>query len=303
MTARVAVLGASGFVGRHVTDALRSRGAEVVAVRAPRLLTAARSVEELQAELASPGVVTVVESMRGELIGCAAVVNAAGVADATGGGDALYGADALLPGVVALAAPGESRVLHVSSAAVQGRRPVLDESEDAAPFSDYSEAKALGEQVVRGVRLDAVVYRPTSVQGPGRRITQQLARVAASRFACVAGQGERPTPQVLAENVADAIAFVTLTEEVPPPVVLHPGEGLTTASLLEMLGSHRPLHVPEPVARALLAVLFSMGGRSSRVAGMARRIELLWFGQEQEHGWLTGRWTAPVGMERWKGIV
>lgn len=299
----VLVLGATGFVGRHVVGALSTRGIEVVAVAAPRVKTRARSLEELRGQLEAPDVQAAVGELELRLAGARVVINAAGVADAAGGGDVLFGADALLPGLVARAAPPAARVVHVSSAAVQGRRPVLDETEEYAPFSDYSTAKMLGEQLAREERSSVVIFRPTSVQGAERRVTQQIARIASSPLSSVASGNQRATPQVLAENVADAIAYVALTPDVPPPVVLQPWEGLTTMSLLTSLGDRAPRRIPNVIARPVLGVLFFIGSRRSKVAGMARRVEMLWYGQDQKPGWLTGRWRAPLGPERWKEIA
>ncbi len=104
---RVAVLGASGFVGTAVCEALRARDAVVVPVRAPRLTSHATSVAALEAELETQAGRAAVESLRRALDGCDAVVNAAGLADATGfRGPELVGANALLPLVVARARPG-----------------------------------------------------------------------------------------------------------------------------------------------------------------------------------------------------
>ncbi len=299
----VAVIGATGFIGRHVAQAMSARGADVVSVPAPRLTTKARSLPGIRAELESPEIRSVVRRLTASLGTCDVVINAAGIADATGAGDAVFGADALLPGVVALAAPEEARVIHVSSAAVQGRRPVLDESAEYSPFSDYSTAKALGEQVAHVVRPTSVLFRPTSVQGAERRVTRQLSKIASSPLSTVAGSGMRPTPQVLVENVADAVTYVALTRETPPSVVIQPWEGLTTASLLCLLGGRAPRSLPMAVAFAFLKILFFVGRRSSKAAGIARRAEMLWLGQDQKPGWLAGRWTAPLGPERWKELA
>ena len=89
--------------------------------------------------------------------GVQVVVNAAGLAT-PGGTDspALRGANALLPLVVADAADaaGVQRFVHLSSAAVQGHRPFLDESSHVQPFSAYSRSKALGELPWRTGRPD-----------------------------------------------------------------------------------------------------------------------------------------------------
>ena len=300
---RVAVLGASGFVGSAVVEALRGRGAAVVPVPAPRLTSRAGSPVELAAELETDDVRTALAALREALRECDAVVNAAGVARATSGWDAeMVGANALLPLVAAHARPAGARLVHVSSVAVQGRARVLDESLRYAPFSPYSASKALGEQAVLECP-DVVVFRPTSVHGPGRDVTRTLARVLSSPVASVAGPGTGATPQVLVANVADAVAFVALTPERPPPVVLQPAEDLTVAELVRLVGRREPRHVPVPVARLVVAS-GSVGGRwSGAVAGMTRRLEMMWFGQPQAASWLDGRWSAPVGHEGWRELT
>lgn len=298
---RVAVVGGSGFVGSAVVRALRGCGADVVVVPAPRLDCAARSLPELQAELdGSPQVSAAVEALRTPLAGCDAVVNAAGVAQATtGAGDDLFGASALLPAVIARALEPTQRFVHVSSAAVQGRRPVLDESDEREPFSPYSASKALGEEALRASAPSAVVYRPTSVQGEGRAVTASLAKVLRSPIASVAS-GDHPTPQVLVDNVGDAAAFLALSDEQPPPVVLHPWEGLTTRELYRVFDGRRPVVLPSWFARLLVGVGHLVGRFSGAVAGVVRRVEMLWFGQAQSGSWLEGRWQPPLSWESWR---
>jgi UDP-glucose 4-epimerase len=299
---RVAVVGASGFVGGAVADALERRGADAVPVVAPRVTSGASSVADLVRELEAPRVAEATARLRRELAGCAAVVNAAGVAGATRGPTPeLLGANALLPLVVAEARPSDARLVHVSTAAVQGRRAVLDESMELAPFSPYSWSKALAEQALVG-RSQVVVYRPTSVHGPGRDVTTALARMLSSPLASVAGLGDRATPQVLVSNVADGIAFVSMCEEAPPPVVLHPAEGLTAAELVRRVGGREPRHLPESLARAVVRGGAWLGRHQAAVAGSTRRLEMMWFGQEQAEGWLDGRWTAPVGLAAWEEV-
>jgi nucleoside-diphosphate-sugar epimerase len=257
------------------------------------------SVDGLVRERESPPVAEAVADLRDRLLGCSAVVNAAGIAVATQGlTPELLGANALLPVVVEAARPPGARLVHVSSAAVQGSRPELDETSELAPFSPYSRSKALAEQALAG-RPHVVVYRPTSVHGAGREVTRTLVRVLASPLASVAGRGAGPTPQVLVSNVGDGIAFVTLCEEDPPPVVLHPSEGLSVADLVRRLGGREPRHVPDRIARTLVATGRRLGRHQSTVAGVARRLELMWFGQAQAESWLQGRWSAPVAPDGW----
>jgi UDP-glucose 4-epimerase len=299
---RVALIGASGFLGAAVHRALHNQGAQVVTIRAPRLTTAARSKRQVQAELHSSDLLGVVARLRNELCECDVVINAAGVADATASGDALYGANALLPGAIAKATPRFARLVHVSSAGVQGRRLILDETEEVAPFSPYTASKALGEAVTRSVRSDAVVYRPTSVHGDSRAVTAAMLRVLRSKAASVAS-GDRPTPQILAANVGDAAAFIALSADEPPAVVLHPWEGLTTHSLFALLDGRRPLVIPVRLARGVLSAAHFVGQFSGAIAGVVRRVEMLWFGQRQGSSWLDDRWQPPVGLEGWREIA
>lgn len=300
---QVAVLGASGFLGGAVVEALRARGATVTPVRAPRLTSAGRSPAAMEAELQTDGARGALTSLRDALHGCDAVVNAAGVARATSSWDEeMVGANALLPLVVAHARPSAARLVHLSSVAVQGRGRVLDESSHYSPFSPYSASKALGEQALEACP-DVVVFRPTSVHGPDREVTRTLVRVLSSPGASVAGPGDGATPQVLIQNVADAVAFVTLAAENPPRVVLQPSEHLTVRELVMVLGHREPRHVPPSVARLLVSLGAGLGRWSGPVAGASRRLEMMWFGQEQAGSWLDGRWSAPVGREGWRELT
>lgn len=299
----VALLGASGFVGSEVRLALERRGSRVISIAAPRLSTSVRDLDALGALLTEDEVASHISDLARALQGCDVVVNAAGLATATGGGDDLFGANSLLPGVVAQAVAPGARFVHVSSAAVQGRRKCLDETTYTEPFSPYSLSKALGEQLATRTRPATVLYRPTSVHGTGRRVTQSLVRVLASPAACVAAPGEDPTPQALVANVADALAFLALTAETPPGVVLHPWEGLTTSELVRVVGRREPHLVPRSLAKALVAAGNFVGRWSGAVAGVARRAEMLLFGQRQSRSWLQGRWTPVVDRQKWKELA
>jgi UDP-glucose 4-epimerase len=299
----VALVGASGFVGSQVRAALERRGAQVLRVSAPRLHTSARRPEEVMAEVTRYQGGPEGRVLAGSLDGCDVVVNAAGVAAAAGHGDSLFGANALLPGLLAAVAPRRARFVHVSSAAVQGRIGVLDEAEETHPFSPYSLSKSLGEEAVLAVRSDAVCYRPTSVHGIGRDVTRSLVRVVNSPLASVAGTGDLPSPQVRVENVGDAVAMLATTEETPPRIVLHPSEGLTTGDVVRLLGGREPIRVPRWLARAAVDLAFIVGRLVPASAGVARRLEMLWFGQGQAESWLSERWKPVKGTDSWKELA
>jgi UDP-glucose 4-epimerase len=309
---RVAVVGASGFIGRSLTDALIARGHVVDEVVAPRLSTVARTVEDLRNDEArSLHAENLTRSFRDHDV----VINAAGLSDATSRGeDELFGANSLLPLVIYDAArtTGVRRYIHISSAAVQGRKDVLDESTTLMPFSPYSLSKALAEQALaeqaltkqaRGDRPGLCVYRPTSVHGADRPVTKSLVRVARSPLSSIAGAGDRPTPQVLVQDVANTIAWCAEYPEALPHVVLQPWAGMTTASVLHALSGRQPRRIPLVLARAVLGVLRVAAVLRPSWTAVARRVEMLWFGQAQERAWLIRHGLDEVAnIESWRQL-
>ena len=285
--ARIAVVGATGFIGRSVVDRLRKSGHAVVPIRAPRLRSHTPNVAGLATDVRPE----VVATAAGQLAGCDVLVNAAGVASALSTDlPSLLGANALLPAVLQQAArqAGLARFVHVSSAGVQGRRSPLDDSPARDGSSPYTLSKVLGEQLVDELWWDGtVVLRPTSVHGRDRRVTAAVARVGRSPFAAVAAPGDDPTPQVHVLQVARSVEILTDLSLTPPRTVVQPWEGFTTSSFLTLLGGSRPLTVPRPLVRSAVVAAFAaadLGG--SRLWAKARRLEMLMLGQPQLPGWL-----------------
>ena len=296
---RIAVVGASGFVGGAVCESLTAQGHEVVAIRAPRVAAGdvAGGVDRQN---------SVVEALSADLLGVTAVVNCSGNPDASElNSDALLAANAVSPAVVARAArnAGVMRLVHVSSAVVQGRRPSLDESEETEEFSSYAYSKAEGERRVRHEFPQATVYRPPSVHAASRRVTTLTARIASSPLATVAAPGDQPSPQALIGNVASAIAFLATTDKTPPAIVIHPWEGLTSFDVMALLGDKRPRLLPRRLARGLCRTLEVVSSRVPTLAANTRRVEMLWFGQAQADSWLTSSGWIPLhGKESWREL-
>lgn len=297
------VLGSSGFVGSAVADAL---GASARPVPTPRVTTGARSVEALlvDANSRSAEVAALAAQFgRGDV-----VVLCSGLPDATGDAtDELFGANALVPALVLLAAreAGCSRVVHVSSAVVQGDVESLDSSRTWRVSSPYGTSKMLGEQVLLELSVEdgpqLVIYRPPSVHHETRRITRALTKLSASPVAMVPRGADGKTPQALLENVASAVAFAASSANPVPEIVHHPSEGVTVASLMLDLGGRRPLRIPRWLARFGDASLKAAGARVSKLAPHSRRLELLWFGQGQSESWFEAAgWQPAAGRERWQ---
>ncbi|WP_425862411.1 NAD-dependent epimerase/dehydratase family protein [Arthrobacter sp. TWP1-1] len=297
------VLGASGFVGSAIAAELRARDANVVTMSAPRLDSSATTADAIVAAAHSPLISSVREELCRAFTDIDVVINAAGLATPSDGeSQALTGANALLPAVAALAAhdAGVGRVVHLSSASVQGHRRVIDESAERSPFSAYSRSKALGEEALElllssTAPTSVVTVRATSVQGISRPTTLSLIKVAGSPIASVAAPGTAPTPV----SSIDALAwFVVQTGQHAgdvPAVVLQPWEGLSVSDVLTAAGGHAPRRLPRWLCRSVLATgYFTSRLLGERLHGPIRRVELMWFGQEQAPGWAEAVGLVPV---------
>lgn len=192
----------------------------------------------------------------------------------------------------------------LGSAVVQGAAKRLDQSANTAAFSAYARSKVLGELLVQELAAPAtVIFRPPSVHALDRRVTRMTAWIARSPISSVARPGSSPSPQTLLKNVAAAIAFLATSEAQPPAIVSHPSEGLTTASVLTLLGGRQPLEIPRALAKATVSVFNASGKVMPQFAANARRVEMLWFGQSQAPSWLTeAGWSPPAGHDAWREL-
>ncbi|EFV93526.1 nucleoside-diphosphate-sugar epimerase [Dietzia cinnamea P4] len=296
---KIAIVGSTGFIGSAVFTELQLTGHEVFAVRAPR-------VEPSAADTQSNIPEHQIDELKLLLAGADVVINCAGNPDASETDEkALFASNAISPAIVARATyqAGVDRLIHVSSAVVQGRRAVLDQSEETEAFSPYARSKVKGEQAVRNEFPTAVIYRPPSVHARNRRVTLMTRRIARSPLATVAAPGTQPSPQTLIGNVASAISHIATWPTTPPPVVIHPWEGLAVVDVMRVLGGKDPVILPNKLARLICNGLKTFGKLSAPIAANARRVEMLWFGQRQGDSWLaeTG-WEPPLGRDAWRSL-
>ncbi|MGH7896706.1 MAG: NAD-dependent epimerase/dehydratase family protein [Candidatus Binatia bacterium] len=176
--AKIAVTGATGFLGRYIVDALAARGAKVIGVvrnpaRVPAL--AARGVELRTADLAS------VEDLTAGFIGADAVVSNAALFSLRNQrwGDHLRAnIDGTRNVFQAAAVAGVKRVIQVSSVAVYrgggGAAVAEDHPQHGAdsprrPWTVYAISKALSEQLAwesaREHDLELTAVRPCAIYG------------------------------------------------------------------------------------------------------------------------------------------
>lgn len=301
----IGVLGATGFIGRSTCQALESRGAVVVPLRTPRLACAHELPLEDQVQRRGREITL---PIRGRMD---ALVNCAGNPDASSRSDDLYGVNALLPATLAHVAGVFKipRLVHVSSAVVQGTRDVLNEDPPPARGpTTYADSKVQGERLLTRsagrLPVEVCSYRPPSVHSEDRRITRSLSRISRMGLGVVAAPGTNPSPQALLGNVADAIAFLAVHKEAIPPVVIHPWEGLTTADLLTALGGRAPRRLPKLLARAAVKATYSLSVVVPQLRPNARRADMMLFGQGQAPSWLTTvGWSPPLGRAVWYAIM
>jgi UDP-glucose 4-epimerase len=162
---RVAVTGATGFVGGHVVRVLRERGLEPVAIDARPLARDARACDDA-------------------LRGVGALVHLAGMAHVAARSDAALDEEYRVANEVlaeraaeAAARVGARRVVHMSTVVVFGdrhpRRSSLRPEDAPAPVGPYGTSKARAEERVREVTartgIDHAILRPPLVYGPGVR--------------------------------------------------------------------------------------------------------------------------------------
>lgn len=183
MSQRIAVTGATGFLGRYVVDAVLQRGHHPVGVvrnpdRVPELR--ARGIELRRADLTDP------EALRAGFRGTDAVVSVAAMVNVA----SMYSprrarreeyirtnVGGIRNVMEAAAAVGVPRVVHISSANVYSERSPLV-SEDGALHADgahhllsniYSISKAAAErlawQMAESHRLSLTTLRPTGIYG------------------------------------------------------------------------------------------------------------------------------------------
>lgn len=169
---KLAVTGATGFVGSHLVDVATAAGHELVALtrreQAPR-----ERVTWVAGDLTQRGALE-------QLVADAdAVIHVAGVISAhTAAAFDKGNVEGTLAMLAAATAGGIRRFIHVSSLAA--REPKL---------SLYGGSKARAEELVMHSGLDWAIVRPPAVYGPGDRETLELFRMARLGFMLMPPKG------------------------------------------------------------------------------------------------------------------
>ena len=189
--ARIALTGATGFVGQAVLDEAERRGLALRAL-ARRPQEPREGVEWIQGDLGD------VAALQELVAGADGVLHIAGVVNAPGW-DGFEAGNVTGTGhvVEAMKAAGVERLIHVSS--LSAREPGL---------SNYGRSKRLGEQLVEASGLDWTIVRPPAIYGPRDREILEVFKTAKSGFVPMPPRGRASVIHVedLARLLLDLVA-------------------------------------------------------------------------------------------------
>ncbi|MBW0145708.1 NAD-dependent epimerase/dehydratase family protein [Sphingomicrobium clamense] len=158
---RLALTGATGFVGNRLLERALARGHSIAALtRRPQ--APLEGVDWVEGSLETPGPLSRICAGADAAIHVAGVINAPDKDGFEKGN--VVGTEAMLAAAKGANVP---RFVHVSS--LSAREPSL---------SLYGASKARSETKVRTAGIDAVVVRPPAVYGPGDRETLELFKMA-----------------------------------------------------------------------------------------------------------------------------
>src|SRR5262245_6828445 len=211
---KVAVIGASGFVGGHTLRFLRAAGDDARAVvRNPRYRPS--DPDRRLADACD------VYALRDALEGCECVVHAA-----LGEPNVILGS--LAPVYAAAEAVGVRRLVYISTGSVHGHSPAPGNDERSAltvrhSFA-YNVAKVRAERKLRRLRrrgsVELVLLRPTIVFGPGSRWVFDFADALRDDSAFVVRGGLGICNSIYIDNLAHAIRLALTTPGIDGEVFL-----------------------------------------------------------------------------------
>ena len=184
---RVAVTGASGFIGSHLVMALAARGDAPVRVLRP--FDAGRLADTLR--------------------GVHVVVHLAGVVSTIRRADYFVANEIATSAVAHAAREAGAGFVHISSLAAAGPAPPSAprvEDDEAHPITAYGESKLAGERVVRSIDgLHWIILRPGVVYGPADRALLPLVRYARLGVLPVVGHARSAYTFVYIDDAVRAI--------------------------------------------------------------------------------------------------
>lgn len=259
------VTGGTGFVGRHLIDALIAAGDTVTALA--RNPEKARGLSSRGVRIA-PGDLGSMDSLRSAVHGQDVIYHVAGLIAARNEAEFLdVNRDGTARLLAAAADAGRPRIVLVSSLAAAGptvRGTRLTGDEEPRPVTAYGRSKLAGERVLRRGTLPWTIVRPPAVYGPYDTEMLRVFRIAKLGVAPVFGDGTQELSLVYGPDLGKALAAAGRSPETAGKIYYasHP-EVLTSASLVQIIGramgrSVRLVPLPRWPARAALTVIATL---------------------------------------------
>jgi nucleoside-diphosphate-sugar epimerase len=291
------VTGGAGFIGSHMTEALRTRGDRVRVVDS--LVTGHRSnlahlddVEFMEGDLADPAVA------RAAVQGVTYVLHQAAIPSVPLSVDDPVttnraNLDATLNVLVAARDAGVRRVVYAGSSAAYGNDPTLPKREDmpTAPLSPYALQKLVGEQYLGLFTalygLSTVTIRYFNVFGPRQDPSSAYSGVISLFIRCLTegraptihGDGHQTRDFTYVADVVDGVLRAAAAPEAVSGEVINVATGRRTslndlfATLAHITGVHvDPVHGPARAGDVRDSVADI--GKAQRLLGYQPRVDL-----------------------------
>jgi nucleoside-diphosphate-sugar epimerase len=256
---RVLVTGATGFVGGHLTEALRRRGDEVTALA--RSASKAAALAPLGVRVV-PGDLHDRAALQRAAEGQDVVYHVAGVVAARSEADFMVAnRDGTRNLIEALGQMGTGRLVLVSSMAAIGPtikgRPLRGD-EAPRPVTAYGRSKLAAEQAVTASALPWTIVRPPMVYGPRDQEVLKVFRLARFGVAPVLGDGSQELSAVHGGDLAEGLiaAGTTVAAAGRAYYACHP-EVFTGADMARAVGramgkSPAVIRIPATIGRGVL---------------------------------------------------
>jgi UDP-glucose 4-epimerase len=239
----IALIGGTGFIGRHLLDALTAQPTRVLVYRGqPSWLSGLPHVEPVQGDIFDP------PSLDRLLHGCEVLINLTGQVE----GPVDRYLDLNVRGTLNLAQAcvrqHVPRVIHASSALVYGDALNATEDNPCHPFSPYATMKCAAEEIMRsllGPRAQVMCFRLSNVYGPAQTkglIPYLVDCIRSRRRISIDADGAQTRDFVYVKDVAAAFRKALTTPAWADPVNI--GSGIPTSVITLLRQIEEVLELP-----------------------------------------------------------